>query len=169
MLEEVLLSLRNSNDYTDQVWENYKVKKMPKEALDLLDIMQDDLDKFRNMICLNSLHPIDQPQPCYHQTPVFNFLPEKEFIQKFTEIDPKSQKEVFWAITDRYKYDGINEKLLEELEWLIEIDVLLQREISLREGKLSGFRFKEFNTWLKEAITKLSATRDRIKQDTSNS
>ncbi|MBE9115518.1 NTPase [Lusitaniella coriacea LEGE 07157] len=163
-----ITEFKEFNDYIDRVWKNYRIKKMPEEALHLLDIMQNDLDKFRNMICLNSLHPIDQPQPCYDQTPVFNFLPAEEFIKKFIAIKPKSQKEVFWAISDRYKYDEINEKLLEELEWLKEIDVLLQHEISRREGKLSGFRFKKFNTWLEEAIANLSRTRDKIKQNTSN-
>ena len=77
------------------------------------------------------------------------------------EFDNK--KWVYYALNERYKFDDLNEKLLEELVWLKEVKQLLLNEISAKKGKVSGYTLKMLNEhYLNLVIQKLETKKTSV-------
>ncbi|MCG6135301.1 MAG: hypothetical protein MET45_11645 [Nostoc sp. LLA-1] len=73
------------------------------------------------------------------------------------------------ALKERYKFDGNNEKLFEELNWLKFVRNLLLDEVARRKGKPSGHSIQVLiELDLNEAIQKLEATAHRLQQSKNN-
>lgn len=150
-------------DYIDETRRLNKIEKMPEAAQTVLDAMQTDVWKFHRMICLNSFHGEDISEPKYHETPILNYISPDNFIEKLLTLTREDQQYVFWSIEDRYKYENINDKLLEELDWLRSIEALLLEEADRRKDKLSGFCLKILDTrYLSKVIEKLAVKEGKI-------
>lgn len=75
----------------------------------------------------------------------------------------KDQRFVFGALKKRYEFDSINEKLIEELDWLKSVQSLLLEEVSSRKGKVSGFVLESLTKhYLNGVIEKLEKKRSQV-------
>jgi len=131
-------------------------KSMPAAAQDLLAVMKSDIFKFYKMISLGNSHDKNLPARRYYETPILQHIDPNEFIKTLLSMNFQDQRSVIVALKERYNFDGINESLIKELEWLESIKDLLDQEIIKREGKPSGFFLKLFTKdCLDEVIEKL--------------
>lgn len=136
---------------------------MPSAAQELLFAMQSDVWKFYRMICLSSSqYDGYMLVEKYHEFPILQYVEPSAFIEKLLQMKFEDQRNAFWALTERYQFDNINEKLLEELEWLKSVRDLLLEQANCKKGRLSGFRLESLNKhYLSEIIEKLEAKRRR--------
>jgi hypothetical protein len=73
-------------------------------------------------------------------------------------MNPEHQQLLGYALTKRYELDWINEKLLEELDWLKSVRYLLLKEADDRKGKVSGYHLNLLvENYFDKAIEKLEA------------
>lgn len=150
-------------DYIDETQRLSKIEKMPEAAQTVLDAMQTDVWKFHRMICLDGSHGENASEPKYHETPILSYVSSNDFIEKLLALTHEDQQYIFWAIKDRYKYENINNKFLEELDWLRSVETLLLEEADRRKGKLSGFCLRLLDThYLKGVIEKLEVKRREV-------
>ena len=144
------------SSYIDEVQELAREESMPSAGQDLLANMQSDVRKFYRMICLYSSHAEDMLVQEYHEVPILKYIEPITFIEKILSMNSKDQISVFRALRRRYKFDNINEILIEELEWLKSVQNLLLLEVANRKGKISGFILElRIKHCLKEVIEKL--------------
>jgi GTPase SAR1 family protein len=142
--------------YVDKIRQSAKIKKLPSAGQALLSIMQNDVDKFYQMICINDSPNWDSGNQKYFNTPILKYIKEDEFIKKFIAMEVEKRRIVYWALARRYEYDNNNSNLVEELEWLKSVYSLLLNEASRKKGKLSGYVLEdETKRYLDEAIKKL--------------
>ena len=128
----------------------------PKLGIELLEIMQNDSRQFYRMICLNNSHnTIDDSHQVYSAIPIFNYIEANDFMDKFLSISFEDQRTCFYGLKKRYEFKQINEKLVEELEWLKNIKNLLREKADLTKGKPSSYRLELFDKELNQAIGKL--------------
>jgi hypothetical protein len=143
-------------DYLDETRRLSRVDKMPEAAQTLLNAMQTDTWKFHQMICLDSFYSKDLSQPKYHKIPILNYISSSDFMKKFLALSYEDRQYIFSAIKERYQYEDINDKLIEELDWLKSVKALLLEEADRREGRVSGFRLRLLDKhYLSKAIEKL--------------
>jgi len=141
------------SNYINEIQELERIDKAPQ---DVLDAIQNDVGKFCRMICLDASPRQDVSEPKYHETPILKDVDPASFLEKILQLNNEDRQYVFWAIQSRYKYENLNEKLIEELEWLKSIQGLLLEEANCKKGKLSGFLLELLNTnYLREVIEKL--------------
>ncbi len=141
------------SNYINEIQELDIIEKAPQ---DVLDALQNDVGKFYRIICLDGSHRHEVSEPKYHETPILKDVDAASFLEKILRMRHEDQRFVFWAIKSRYNYENLNEKLIEELEWLKSIQGLLLKEANCKKGKLSGFRLELLNTnYLGEVIKKL--------------
>lgn len=142
--------------YIDKVRESARLKKMPELAEKLLFTMQTDVWQFYRMICLNNSQSINNSHQIYFKIPIFKYIKAKDFVEKFLSISFEYQSTCFYGLKERYDFENFNKKLVQELEWLKNIQNLLLKEAVLRKGKLSGYRLEFLNKqYLSQAIKKL--------------
>ncbi|WP_375496341.1 hypothetical protein [uncultured Nostoc sp.] len=148
--------------YIDEVIKLAIVQNMANVGQDLLTTMQSDVWKFREMICLTENWNVSVQR--YYEIPILKNIKPAAFIEKLLPMTFDDQRCVGWTLTDRYKFDDINEKLLEELEWLKSVRRLLLEEANCRKGKVSGFSLELLTKhYLNEAIEKLEAKSSGMK------
>lgn len=137
--------------YIKKVQNSASVENMPGAAQDLLAIMQNEVWKFYNMICINN-----SPEQIYYEIPILKYIEPSLFVEKFLLMKFDDRRCIGWALTKRYEFDDINEKLSEELTWLKSIRDLLLNEANNRKGKVSGHSLKLITEhYLNKAIEKL--------------
>jgi len=153
-------------DYINETQRLSKIEKMPEAAQTVLDAMQTDVLKFHRMICFDSSYGKDVSEPKYHEyheTPILNYISPNVFIEKLLALAHGDRRYIFWAIGDRYKYENINDKLLEELDWLKSVETLLLEEAERRKGRLSSFCLRLLDTHsLRKAIEKLEVKEGEV-------
>ena len=110
---------------------------MPEAGNDLLKIMRNDVPKFCRMIYLSN-----SKDQIYHNTPIFKYIDPKEFVVATLSLASEAMQSVFGAISERYKPDMLNAKLIEELDWLKSVRCILQNTQQRYKGKLSGHRLQ---------------------------
>ena len=137
-------------------------KKLPQLGLQLLDIMQQDKWQFYRMLCINNFPESKEFDRIYCKIPILKYIGTTEFINGFLSMNFDYQGSCLWAFSERYKANkanktnNLNEKLLEELEWLKNIQSLLLEEAARRKGKPSGYRLELLNKeYLNKAIKTL--------------
>ena len=131
-------------------------KKLPQLGLELLNIMQQDKWQFYRMLCINNFPECKEFDRIYCKIPILKYIGTTEFINGFLSMNFDCQGSCLWAFSERYKANNLNEKLLEELEWLKNIQSLLLEEAARRKGKLSGYRLELLNKeYLNKAIETL--------------
>lgn len=129
-----LPEFREFSDYVKKVQLDAKQESMPPAADELIEIMKVDVKKFVRMIIVSNTE--DQ---IYCSTPIFKYADAAKFISNLLEIQPKDRRLVAYALEERYKFEGIREKLTDELGWLKEVSHLLKSKADQMKGKLSGY------------------------------
>ncbi|MEM8677502.1 MAG: P-loop NTPase fold protein, partial [Cyanobacteria bacterium P01_G01_bin.67] len=115
--------------------------KLPQLALELLEIMQNDVLEFYRMICLNDTrNAIDDSHQAYYDIPIFKYITADKFLSRFFSIPFESQRYCFYALTKRYDFNDINKKINEELDFLRDIQVGLLEEAKTKKGKPSDYK-----------------------------
>ncbi len=131
-------------------------ERLPQLGLELLDIMQQDKRQFYRMLCINNFPECKEFDRIYCKIPILKYIGTTEFINRFLSMNFDYQSSCLWTFAERYKANNLNEKLLEELEWLKNIQSLLLVEAARRKGKLSGYRLELLDKeYLSQAIKKL--------------
>lgn len=130
-------------------------KNSTKLGIELLEIMQKDKWQFYRMICTHNFPEHKDWDQIYSQMPIFKYIDPKEFMEKFLSMNFDFQYYSIGAFIERYKTIDINKQLLEELDWLKNIQNLLRDEAERRKGKLSGYKLQLLNEELKKAIKSL--------------
>jgi len=149
--------------YIDEVRELARNESMPSAGQDLLATMQSDVWRFSRMISLDSSQYRDVLVQKYHEVPILKYIEPAAFIKKVLLMKSEDKQCVFWALEERYKFDHINEKLIEELEWLKSVQSLLLEEVSSRKGKVSGFVLESLTKHsLNGVIEKLEKNRSQV-------
>jgi len=144
--------------YIAQVGNPENVENMTYAAQNLLFLMQDDVHNFYDMICLSN-----SPEQTYYDIPILKYIKPSVFVEKLVLMEFDNKKLVYYALKERYKFDDLNEKLLEELVWLKEVEKLLLNEISAKEGKVSGYALKMLNEhYLNPVIQKLETKKTSV-------
>jgi len=152
--------LRNSREQAG-------LEEIPQKAQKLIQIMCEDIFEFHKMICLD--HPFGRDSYSedikYYNIPVLSFIDVHVFLEKILVMKHDDAQYIFWAFSERYKFD--NRNLLDELDWLKSVQQFLLNEASRREGQLSGYKMTLLNDhYLVSAIERLSATKESL-QDQS--
>jgi hypothetical protein len=132
-------------DYIDFVVEAAISRNMPNAGQQLLNAMRDDVWQFRSIISLpdsQDLSYSDVQVPDYSQIAIFKYIQPNNFVEALLQLKCRDQRTVRIALKERYRYDDINKKLIEEYEWLTSVRSLLKDEVSRRINKLSGYRLK---------------------------
>lgn len=154
-----LQEFKEFSSYLDTTRESVRIERMPSAGQDLLTIMQNDVWKFHNMICLSGSENQDATQK-YYETPIFKYIEPTDFMEKILLAKHEDQRLIFWSLTERYKYDSTNEKLIEELDWLKSIRSLSYEEVSRKGTKVSGYNLKSLiGEYLDKVIEKLEVKR----------
>lgn len=120
--------------YIDMTRERLAVKNMPNISQRLLNIMQEDVWKFYEMVYLSN-----SEQNIYYDVPVFRYMCPEAFVKAFLLLSIKNKRVVGYAFSNRYKFTEINQKLSGEKEWLERIKIILANEIRNRAYKISRY------------------------------
>lgn len=121
-------------DYVEKCQVEAKVQSMPDAGQELLHIMANDVSKFSRMICF-----CNSEDQIYYDTPIFKYIPPEEFVAAFLKIEPDNRRKIIFALNERYKFEDIYNKLLEELDWLKSIKIYFEAEAKERKCKVSGY------------------------------
>jgi hypothetical protein len=105
------VELKEFFQYIDITIEKLLVKNMPNISQQLLDVMQEDVWKFYRMVCLS-----ESEEQIYYDTPIFTYLCPDTFVKTFLFIKSSNKRVVSYAFSKRYKFNEINQKLLDEKE-----------------------------------------------------
>ncbi|MBU2713990.1 hypothetical protein [Zooshikella harenae] len=137
--------------YLDEKIEEYKVKCLPNAAKELLEIMESDVMLFtRKLILCNDGENI------YYQTPILKNIEPEEFVTKLLSLSGQNFRQVGYMFKKRYSYREFHSNLIYELDWLKQVETLLEQKRSDAIGKLSGYRIGLFvDGYLKTAIDAL--------------
>ncbi len=102
--------------------------KYPAEALELLQIMQDDVTFFSRKIYVNNF----ETSP-YCDVPILSYIEPTRFVDDLLRLTGAGQVKVFSALKIRYQSSGLKGNLRPELPWLENVVKLLEeRAESLR-------------------------------------
>ena len=92
----------------------------------------------------------------YDNIPILQYIKPQQFIEEIIQLKHKSQSTIIYSLKKRYKIESIDQKLLEELDWLKSVRDLLLEESKRREGKISGYCLKSLiERHLDEAVKNL--------------
>lgn len=148
-------------DYIDSAVKKAIFRNMPNAGQQLLDTMQNDVLKFYRMVVLpdsEDLNYSDSQGQMYYEVPILKHIQSSIFVDTFLNMSPKDKRFVCFALKRRYKFDSINEKLIEEYDWLKSVRDFLISKVNNQRGKLSKYWSKILiEDHLKEAIKKLEA------------
>ena len=152
-----LEEFKEFSSYINEASELARVERLDKDAQNLLATMQSDVWKFYEIICSRSKHNLERSE-IYLEIPILKHIDPGDFMKIIVSMNFEYQKTIAAGLIERYKLDRINEKLIEELDWLKSVQNLLIKEADERKGKVSGYRLE----WLVEncfnpAIKKLEA------------
>ncbi|MEA5471941.1 P-loop NTPase fold protein [Spirulina sp. 06S082] len=151
--------------YIDEVQEQVNIEAMPSRAEKLLSIMQSNVGNFKKMITLNN-----DSDSIYCNIPILKYIEPNDFITKLLTMNYEDQLRVFWNLSDRYKFDSINnEKLFLEIDWLKAIRDLLADRANQEQGKISKYKLEELKKYLEnEVINKLESSQAKNTDTTLN-
>jgi hypothetical protein len=149
--------------YINDIRELAKKESMPAAAQVLLDVMQIDSRKFYRMICLIERQYEDVLPQTYYDVPILLHVELNTFMEKLLHVNHETQRRIFWALNERYKFDEINTKLVQELTWLKSVKESIRLEIDNRKGKVSGFNLESLvEHYLNKSIKKLEIKQAEI-------
>lgn len=150
--------------YINEVQKTVRIKNLPIEGEKLLDIMQNNVSTFSEMICWNKRRIIHSANCEYCNVSIFKDVKPAIFLEKLSFMNRIDKECAFWALKERYNHNI--ENLIEELNFLISLKKLLEQEVNDKRGKVSGFNAARYITsYLNEPIQKLTAGSKRIRDD----
>ena len=150
--------------YVKQCQEEVRLQNMPNEANKLLNIMQNNITNFRPIICITSSSYLDIEET-YHDVPIFKYLSPKKFMETILMLSNENKSYIFSSLQERYSIKGMFEKLVDELDFLEEVQKLLLAEITQRQEKISGYILHHLNEYyLKGTIDHLKQVQNEIHQ-----
>lgn len=145
-------------DYIEDKMKNVKIESLPEAGKELLKIMKADVYKFHDMICL-----CNSSEQIYYETPIFTYIKPTEFITTFLTMNHEDMRSAILALDKRYEFSDINEKLVDEVNWLREVRSILIEEQKKRNGKLSGYILKSIiEHYIDKFVKKLEAVEKRL-------
>ena len=130
-----------SNHLKDRL-KKIKIDNLPKEADELINILDKDSERFCRMIFFNDIE-----DKSYYETPIFKFMDSKKFLEKLLSLDNERKRDVFIAIKQRYKLGEYNNKLLDEIFFLEKLKNEIEEEIKNRKGTISGHLLDSFSKY----------------------
>jgi hypothetical protein len=144
------------SSFIHEIQELLKEENIRDTAQKLLLIMKADISKFYRMICLSNHQYGDVLPEQYYDVPLLMYIEPDSFVEEFLLLNNEHRRSVLSALSERYKFDQVNEKLIEELSWIKSIKSLLQEEVCRSKGKLSGVLLDlQAACYLNEVIEKL--------------
>lgn len=143
------------------------VERMNNIGQDVLTIIDNDIRKFREMICLvDSVYDEEEVPICYYDSPILIHINLNDFAKKIFSINFEDQQYIFSSLDKRYRFEDVNKKLIKELDWLEHFQILLLEEAERQAEKLSGFLLKLLNkTYLKGIIQRLRQRKKNMEMD----
>ncbi|MTJ16571.1 NTPase [Dolichospermum sp. UHCC 0352] len=151
---------KDFENYIEQCKKEVMLQNMPNEANKLLKVMQNNINELRPLICIPSSNYLDIFQETYYNFPIFKYLSPKDFMKTVFMLSNEKINYLFYLLQERYKYRGIVEKLVDELDFLKEVQKLLLAEVIHREGKMSGYILSLAN---KKYLQKIISDLEQIK------
>ncbi|WP_026798392.1 P-loop NTPase fold protein [Planktothrix prolifica] len=140
------LEYKEFDSYLKKSKGQIRISKLTDESKNMLKIMEDNLDEFCNMI--NSSINDGFFNEKYYDYPIFLNTNAEEFINVISKIQNDKLKYLFKSLQLRYLDRNQNYihsqgiKLIEEIDFLEQIQNLLLKLIEEREGELSGHLLK---------------------------
>lgn len=146
------------NNFIKQKQEEIHSNNIFKQALQLMDTMMSDITAFHAKICMDS--PI-RTEERYYDFPIFSYLPPNIFLERLLSLSSNEDKQyVFYSLQKRYEFINSYPELAKELDFLKNFQDLLVKEVSNRQGVLSGFILGRLNSeYLAKTINLLEQKR----------
>ena len=117
---------------------------LPIEGEQLLNIMQNNVSDFSEMICWHEQRVMNGLNHKYCDIPIFKYIEPVVFLEKLSSMNSEDKEHVFSSLFQRYRNNS--NSLSEELECLKEIKKLLQEEACNKQGKVSGYNATRYIT-----------------------
>ncbi|MBS9844008.1 P-loop NTPase fold protein [Vibrio alginolyticus] len=138
-------------EYLNEKIEQYKVKCMPNTAGDLLELMKHDVGLFTLKLIL-----CNREENIYYKTPILKDIDSDKFVEVLLSLPGEKFRRVGYMFKERYSVKQFHVHLINELEWLKEVESLLEQHRNESKGKLSGYRISLLlDSYIKPAIKAL--------------
>ena len=134
------------------------VQSYPKIAKKLLEMMQSNPDEF-----YKSLVFTENNASRLYEVPVLAHANVDDFVNSLLSLEGENQRTVFYMFQQRYNISDVTPKLLSELPWLKRVARVLNKEIKVRAGKLSGHKIASLT---EQCIERAIAILEEAKQKT---
>ena len=148
------------NDYLKESQEQIRISKFIEESQNLLKIMEDNLDEFCKIINKNITNGFMNKK--FYNYPILQYANAKEFVSIISKIPNNKLSELFEALQLRYldynqtQVHSWGRKLIEEIDFLEQVQNLLLELIDKRQGELSGYFLKSFKeNYLDKVVNKI--------------
>jgi len=172
------LGFQCKNEPEFQDFENYikesqqeaMLKNMPDAANRLLNYMKNNPMDFGFKICIRYSNNLDISEEKYDEFPIFKYLSPEDFMKTLLMLSNENIRYIFYSLEERYTVQFVVEQLVDELDFLKEVQKLLLEEVIQRKGKMSGYILSLSNKlYLEKTINKLEKTKkDLLQNNTQN-
>ncbi|MEG4294137.1 P-loop NTPase fold protein [Microcoleus sp. C2C3] len=144
---------KDFDNYIKQCQEKVRIQNMPNEAKKILDMMQNNMAMFQHTIFLNAASNFDSlGQKSYYDYPILKYLPPEDFIKTFLILPYQDMSYIFYCLRNRYSSQNFVKILVDELNFVKELQSLLLAEIYKKRGKISGYLLRSLNEEYLEGI-----------------
>lgn len=141
-------------DFTRELAINSKINDLPKKANELCAIMKSSYSDFEEQLLLTN----SKNNP-YYDTPILKHIKINDFVSTFLALPNKDKNRLAYILDNRYKVSEFNSLLIDELDWLIQLEKLLKNEKDSLSGRISGLVMeKSIMPSIRRAIEKLDNT-----------
>lgn len=138
-------------EYLNKRTEQYKVKCMPNIADELLELMKHDVGLFTLKLTL-----CNREENLYYKTPILKHIDSSQFVEALLSLPGEKFRRVGYMFKERYSIKQFHVHLINELDWLKEVESLLDQKQRKSKGKLSSYRISLLvNNYIKPAINAL--------------
>ncbi|CAD5984864.1 P-loop NTPase fold protein [Planktothrix agardhii] len=160
------LEYQEFNNYLKESQEQLKINKIIDESQNLFKLMEDNLDEFCKIINKNITNGFMNEK--YYEYPILKYADAEKFVSIISKIPNNKLSELFQALQLRYLDSNQTQvhlwgrKLIEEIDFLEQIQNLLLKLIDKRKGELSGYLLKLFKEDYLDKVV------DKIKEEIEN-
>ena len=120
--------------YISEKEEESILESYPNEAHVLLELMKNETKTF-----FRSLVLCDYEESRFYDVPILTYIKPDDFVKVFLELTPDQRVTVSYVFRERYKNKENNAKLFDEIPFLEEVIVLLEKARKCLSGKMSGY------------------------------
>jgi hypothetical protein len=123
----------------------------------LLDLLPDDIHKFAKQITIRGMVNHYSDSGIFADEPVLATTEANRFVEILLDMKPMLRRDLLYALAQRYKFSDISNSLCAELEWLIDVNRLLQLKVDEMRPSLEALQLESaINDYLSPSIQKLS-------------